>query len=386
MRLSLLILGLLLPFQPLWADVSIQIHYLRVDTARPPTLSSLDPRPDDLGWAGAQLGLIENKTTGQFLDQDWDLQSTTIPQGQDALAQAEAILSQTDLMLVDAPADILLRIADLPQSSDALLFNISAGDPDLRDDDCRSNLLHTLPSTQMRTDALAQFFVTKRWDDLAMIAGPHQGDQAFADAITASLTKFGLTVSARKEWRFDADMRRNAAQEVPIFTQDLGDYDALIIADELHDFGRYVAYNTWQPRPITGSEGLTPQTWDKVVEQWGAAQLQSRFQDTAQRPMQPHDYAAWAAIRSLGEAVTRTGSAEISTLKSYLLGSDFELAGFKGRPLTYRDWNGQLRQPIALVHPRALVAMAPLDGFLHPTSELDTLGLDRPESRCTAFQ
>ncbi len=53
--------------------------------------------------------------------------------------------------------------------------------------------------------------------------------------------------------------------------------------------------------------------------------------------------------------------------------------------MNYRGWNGQLRQPIPLVTGRAVVATAPLDGFLHQVSELDTLGIDQPESKCTAF-
>ena len=65
-----------------------------------------------------------------------------------------------------------------------------------------------------------------------------------------------------------------------------------------------------------------------------------------------------------------------------MLSDDFELAGFKGRPLTFRQWNGQMRQPIPLVHPRGLVAQAPFDGFLHPHNQMDTLGYDRPESQC----
>ena len=98
------------------------------------------------------------------------------------------------------------------------------------------------------------------------------------------------------------------------------------------------------------------------------------------------DYAAWAAMRTLGEAATRTNSTDPKTLRDYILSDAFELAGFKGRALTYRHWNGQLRQPIAIAHPRALVAQAPLEGFLHQTNELDSLGLDRPESKCEAFQ
>ena len=123
-----------------------------------------------------------------------------------------------------------------------------------------------------------------------------------------------------------------------------------------------------------------------MIEQWGAAQLQNRFEEENGRKMGPEDYAAWAATRTLGEAVTRTNRGDVETLRAFIFSDDFELAGFKGRPLTYRDWNGQLRQPIAIAHPRALVITAPLEGFLHQTNELDSLGLDRPESNCKAFQ
>lgn len=91
-------------------------------------------------------------------------------------------------------------------------------------------------------------------------------------------------------------------------------------------------------------------------------------------------------MRSLGEALTRTGSDTLADLRGYLLSADFELAGFKGRPLSFRPWNGQLRQPVPLVTASAVVAAAPLDGFLHQHNELDTLGLDRPDSGCTAFE
>ena len=122
------------------------------------------------------------------------------------------------------------------------------------------------------------------------------------------------------------------------------------------------------------------------MEQWGAAQLQSRFTKAAGRAMMPRDYAAWTAMRTLGEAVTRLDSSDPASLRDYILSETFELAGFKGRPMTYRSWNGQLRQPIAVVHPRAMVAQAPLEGFLHRVNELDTLGLDEPESKCEAFE
>ena len=370
----------------LWAGTDLVIGYLQIAQPAPPTLSNLDPVPDDSGLAGARTGLDDNITTGKFLGQTYELVERQVPEGEDAIAAARALLEITPFLVVDAGAADLLAIADLPQAQAALLFNAASGDVALRDAACRANLLHAYPSDAMRTDALAQFFVQKRWNDLVMISGSHAPDQSYAAAMRRSLTKFGLTLEAEKEWSFDADMRRNAAQEVPLFTQDFGDYDALIVVDEVHDFGRYVLYNTWEARPVVGSEGLTAEGWSPVIEQWGAAQLQSRFEERAGRKMNARDYAAWAAVRTLGEAVTRTNAADVQTLRAYILSEAFELAGFKGRPLTYRGWNGQLRQPIAIAHPRALVAQAPLEGFLHQVNELDSLGLDRPESACEAFE
>jgi ABC transporter substrate binding protein (PQQ-dependent alcohol dehydrogenase system) len=61
---------------------------------------------------------------------------------------------------------------------------------------------------------------------------------------------------------------------------------------------------------------------------------------------------------------------------------DFALAAFKGQRLTLRDWNLQLRQPILLSDGRTIVSTSPQEGFLHQISELDTLGYDRPETKC----
>ncbi|WP_299655702.1 ABC transporter substrate-binding protein [uncultured Tateyamaria sp.] len=369
-----------------FADTTLSIGYLRVEQPVPPTLSNLDPIPNDNGLAGAQTGLADNLTTGKFLGHAYEMTVADVAEGEDALAAARTLLATSRYLVIDANADDLLAIADLDEAQGALLFNTSAGNLDLRDGACRANVLHTLASDAMRTDALAQVLVQKRWNDLVMIFGTHAADISYAAAMRRSLTKFGLSLEGEKEWAFDADMRRNASQEVPLFTQDFGDYDALIIADEVHDFGRYVLYNTWQARPVVGSEGLTAVGWSPVIEQWGAAQLQSRFEEEHARDMTAQDYAAWAAVRTLGEALTRTNAIDPETLRTYILSDEFELAGFKGRPLTFRDWNGQLRQPIAVAHPRALVAQAPLEGFLHQTNELDSLGLDRPESKCEAFQ
>jgi ABC transporter substrate binding protein (PQQ-dependent alcohol dehydrogenase system) len=94
------------------------------------------------------------------------------------------------------------------------------------------------------------------------------------------------------------------------------------------------------------------------------------------------DMQAWTATRMIGEAASRTSSSDPKTLLNFIKGADFSIAAFKGQRLTLRDWNLQLRQPILLVDGRMVVSVSPQDGFLHQVSELDTLGVDRPETKC----
>ncbi len=85
-------------------------------------------------------------------------------------------------------------------------------------------------------------------------------------------------------------------------------------------------------------------------------QLQNRFEEATGREMSSRDYAAWAAVRTIGEAVTRTNSADPTVLRAFILSDKFALDGFKGRSLSYRSWNGQLRQPMPVVMPASVLS------------------------------
>lgn len=372
--------------QAAMADVTLQVTYLRQIVEHPPVLSNLDPIPDDLGLAGARLALADNQTTGKFLGQTFRLDVVDVPVGGDFPDAARKALTASALLLLDAPAAQVLRTADLPEASQALIFDVATNEDTLRDADCRANVLHTLPSRGMLADGLMQYLVTKRWSKVALITGPRPEDQAWAAALKQAIEKFGLSLVGEKPWVIDTDLRGSAGAEMPRFTQDFPDHDVLLVADETDDFARYVTGNTWLPRPVAGSEGIVASGWSSALEQWGAAQLQSRFHKLAGRSMSSRDFAAWAAVRTLGEALTRTGKTNPTALRAYILSGDFGLDGFKGRPLSYRAWNGQLRQPIAIATPRALIDMAPFEGFLHPVNELDTLGQDQLESVCNVFE
>jgi ABC transporter substrate binding protein (PQQ-dependent alcohol dehydrogenase system) len=94
------------------------------------------------------------------------------------------------------------------------------------------------------------------------------------------------------------------------------------------------------------------------------------------------DMAAWTACRIIGEAASRTKSVDPAKIVQDIKSADFGVAAYKGQKLSLRNWDWQLRQPILLSDGHTVVSISPQPGFLHQVTELDTLGIDRPESKC----
>ncbi|WP_323147331.1 ABC transporter substrate-binding protein [Pseudomonas marginalis] len=362
------------------APLQVQIGYLGYRPDPGPLLSNVIPEPADAGQRGAELAIIDSNSTGAFLNQRYSLTTATVDTPDALLAAAQAQHAQgLRLFVINAPAASLRQLsAALP---DSLLFNAGSPDDRLRSSDCLGNVLHTLPSRAMLADALAQFLVVRKWQKALLIVGPTEDDQAYAAALRRAAKRFGVQLVAEKAWRFDNDQRRSAQADMPLFTQ-TAEYDVVLVADERGDFGEYVPYQTWYPRPVAGTQGLTPTGWHKTVETYGAAQLQKRFEALAGRWMNDRDFAAWMAVRSVASAVSKLRQVEPMAIRQVEISEQLPLDGFKGRKLSYRPWNGQLRQPIPIVQPRALVSTSPQDGFLHPTNEMDSLGYDKPEVTC----
>lgn len=361
---------------------TIQIAYIAQIQNHPPALSNLDAFIPLKGLAGLQLAISENNITGQFTGHKYKLKKIIVPATSEVIKTYKAMISADDVFVIsNLPTEQLTQIAKLDSSKEKLFFNVMSAADKLRNKHCFSNVLHTLPSYAMLADALAQYMLKKRWKRWFLVVGTTQEDKHYANAIKRAAKRFGIQIIAEKLWTHTHDARRTAQSDIPVFTQGV-DYDVLVVADEQGLFGEYFAYRTWIPRPVVGTQGLVATSWHRTHEQWGAAQIQNRFKAKAGRWMQEQDYAAYLAVRAIGEASVRTQSKQMQPIKTYLLGTEFALQGYKGRPLSFRPWNGQLRQPVLLAAARSMVTVAPLEGFLHPTTELDTLGFDRAESEC----
>ncbi len=369
------------------APAEVTIGYLH----RPPAKSAISlievPASND-GDAGATLAIEDNNTTGKFLGQHFTLSAVELKDGDDPAAAVAALGQRgVSLVLADLPPDALLKAADAGASR-MLVFNVGATDDRLREEDCRRAVVHVAPTRSMLADALAQYLVWKRWSRWLLVAGSHPNDKLFADALRRAAARFGAKIVQERTFEDTGGGRRTDSgivqvqRQMPVFTQSAPTYDVLVAADESDVFAAYLPYRTWDARPVAGSAGLVPTSWDASFDQWGAVQLQNRFIKAFSRRMSALDMQAWTAGRMIGEALAYTHAADAKAALDFLNSPAFALAAFKGQKLTLRDWNQQLRQPILLADGRTVVSVSPQEEFLHQVSELDTIGVDRPETKC----
>ena len=364
----------------------IKIGYLRIPESRA-AISLLDVPPDNDGVAGAQLAIGDNNTTGRFLNQKFLLEEVRLKETDDLAAAVVALANRgVSTVIADLPANALLKAADAGRG--LLFFNAGAPDDRLREEDCRANVIHTAPTRSMLADGLAQYLVWKKWRRWLLVTGSHPRDKLFADALRRAAARFGAKIVQERVFADTGGARRTDSgivqiqRQIPVFTQQAPDHDVLVAADESEVFASYLPYRTWEARPVAGSAGLIPKSWDPAHDQWGANQLQNRFLAMFSRRMTDRDGQAWAAARMIGEAASRGRANDSKAMLEFFKSPDFTLAAFKGQRLTLRDWNLQLRQPILLADGRMIVSVSPQEGFLHQVSELDTLGVDRPETKC----
>ena len=362
--------------------LNVDILYLEQKIEKPPVLSNVIEEPKNLGLSGAQLAVIDSNKSSKLLNQNYNL-ITKISYDENELITAfeEFIKNKNSYVILNVEDELLKKLIANPLSKDALLINAGSQSTDLRRDYCNKNLIHTIASDAMLYDGLVQFLVKRDFKNIFLISGKNPKDIQISDDIKRAVKKFGANIVKEKVWENNTDIRRRATDEFPVFTQ-AKDYDVIVVADYFGDFGESIYFNSWLPRPVAGTQGLTPVTWNKVIESNGAAQMQSRFEGFASRWMESKDFSNWVAVRTIISSIMKTKTADFKTNLDFIYSDDFDVAAYMGRKLSFRDYNGQLRMPISLIQPRALISTSPQDGFLHPITDLDTMGIAPFEMKC----
>jgi ABC transporter substrate binding protein (PQQ-dependent alcohol dehydrogenase system) len=298
-------------------------------------------------------------------------------------ARAAALAAEkggANVLLTDLPADWTLAVADAVKLP---VLNIGEAADRLREQDCRAGLFHLIPSERMRSDALAQTLVSRKWNKLLLLLGGSAQDRQRAATAQASIKRYGLQVVASKPYKLSADPRERDLAN-PLLLTAGANYDAVWVVDSDGEFARSLPYRTVLPRPVVGDAGLVALAWHAQFERFGAPQVSRRFAKAYKRAMTDHDWAAWIGGKALTAAAVAEPKGPHAAWARALARTPVD--GSKGSSLSFRAWDGQLRQPMLLTDGQGVISQAPIEGLMHPSQVLDTLGADAPEKLCKAVQ
>jgi ABC transporter substrate binding protein (PQQ-dependent alcohol dehydrogenase system) len=352
------------------------------------------PRRVEKRWPGQSTGRLITAARLGLDDAQVELQDAGLSvRLREVVADNEAALAaslqqlQNDKVaywLLDLPDALMPQALQAAQKAGALAINASSPLDALRAQSCgAAPVLHTYPSQSMLADALAQFLAAKSWKQVLVLQGAKPADALLMQAWQRAGKRYGLKTTETKTFKLSGDPRERDAANPKLLTNERN-HEVVAVWDSEGEFARSLVYATQWPRPVIGSSGLTPLAWHAQWERYGGPQLNRRFVKLAQRPMTGQDWAAWMGIKTLVTAWVTEPKGTPLSLAARLRSGQVQVDGFKGLPLSYRTWDGQLRQPVLLAHADGVVQTAPMEGVLHPTDNLDTLGVDEKESPCKA--
>ena len=366
------------------------VIYLGKEYEEPLPLSYAEKPIEDKGIQGARLMLKEGNQAGNFVGHKFELVEAIVPEDGDVAAKAKELLKGGEaFILADLePAD-LLAVADLPEAKNSVIMNVRTSATSLRQEKCRSNVFHVIPDYAMRADALAQYLIWKKWPRWFVIRRETPQDQDYLAQVKRAAARFGGKVVGEKVYDLPPGARnldsghQQVQAQIPMVTEAAPEHDVMWVLNSDDDFGDYLMYRTYLPRPVVGTQGLQATAWDKSYTESGAMHFQNAIPRIAKRPPVERDYVAWLAFRSLSDSAMKSGKTTPQELKEYLVSDQFRLEGFKGQAMSFRSWDHQMRQPIILGGgTRVPVSTSPQEGFLHQTNLTDTLGFDKPETKC----
>lgn len=340
----------------------------------------LNPAGDPV--AAAKMGLADLEMVTAAVDKTLQLDHRTAA---DAAGLVDAIkdmaASGEQFIILDLPAPLTDEVAAATRDLGVTLINGTAPDDFLRNR-CHPNLLHAAASDRMEADALVQYLRTRNWTKVLMLVGPETRDKEMAAAFRLSAERQRINLVDEREFTLLADPANRDANNTLLITGGV-EYDLVYVADSQGEFARYLPYSTQLPRPIIGSTGLVASEWHWGLERYGAPQVSSRFAEFApERRMTGPDWSVWMAAKAIATAYAKARSDEPAKIDAYLRGSRLKLDGSKGVQMNFRPWDGQMRMPVVLSTHNSVIAIAPLEGYLHQNNTLDTLGTDEPEHKC----
>jgi ABC-type branched-subunit amino acid transport system substrate-binding protein len=357
---------------------------------------------------GAQLGAEEADVTAGMFGTKIELifEEATTPENLPSLAQKLIALGNLSAIIAALDDATTARLSALAQQERVVCLNTAARGGDLRGEKCHRSTFHVEPDLAMYTHAMGQWLVRnnrKRW--YAVVSERAYGQEVYHRASRFVQHQGGADLGRSVITPGQADFKDVLAHLAQ------ADAEAVVVAlrgEELRHFlEQYKAAGlktllAGVPLDITALwqaghaslPGVWVTSWYHELERFSARELNRRFSRRFGKPAESFAWANWAAVKLVVEGVLRSGTADAAALVTYLEGTP-QFDGHKGKALTFREWNHQLRQPLYVLQAREETPenswdLLQLIGEVPPPAApgrsvvevLDTLGEPKTESLC----
>jgi ABC-type branched-subunit amino acid transport system substrate-binding protein len=357
---------------------------------------------------GAQLGAEEaGITAGMFGTRvELIIEDAVTPQNVASLIGRLRSLEHLCALVVALDDQTTDRVSDLSQQQLLLCLNAAARSGDLRGEKCHRLTFHVEPDLAMYTHALAQWLVQnkrRRWHFIV-------SEESFGQEIYQRASRFlqrqggidlGRSVIAPGRLDHKALLAHLTGSDVEAIIVALRGEDLQQFLPQYRASGLTIPLAgvpldmiaLWQTDP-TSLPGVWIASWYHELERFSAREVNRRFLRRFEKRAEGFAWANWAAVKLVAEGVLRSASTDARTLVNYLEGAP-QFDGHKGKTLTFRDWNHQLRQPLYVLKARETKPdnawdLLELLGEIPPPAArgqsvmevLDTLGEAKTESTC----
>ncbi len=343
---------------------------------------------------GAELGAAEAVRLAELFDRRFELVTARATGPEEVERATQRLVKEDRVYAIVGGLDdaTCLLLSQLAERQGFLFFNVGCRDDALRNERCRRTTFHVEASTAMYVDALAQWLVgsagLRRW---YFVSPASEAGAAVYHRAQHALRKQGgeeignVAVPPQTEEHAELFERLVEARPDVVFLG-LAEKAQAAFLRRYHRLGSpfelagpfVSAVQLWNA-PAEERAGIWPTLWHHELFRFGAGQLGDRFTKLSERPLDSRGWASWMAVKILAETVMRAGTTEASELVRFLEADRTQFDGHKGKKLTFRSWDHQLRQPLYLV--RAEMQGPNQWDVLEHVAELP---LGRPDSRRTS--
>ena len=262
-----------------------------------------------------------------------------------------------------------LALSNVAEEHRILFFNIGSTSSALRDASCQRHTFHIEASAMMYLHALTAWFTHAGFNHWFFIhEGTAEGEALYGQALEALEKQHAESRQIGRAVVTDASSYLEALKAIQEMRPDV----IFLLIDPLAQLDFLAQYENSGldaeiigfPDPVTQTRtffaaaraaaprvgsGYRAALWEATLDAHGARELNERFFSRWGMPMDPPAWAAYTAVKILGDAVAATGFSESQSLAAHLVAASTEFEVHKGTNASFRDQDHQLLQPLYIV-------------------------------------